>query len=310
MKKSAKTEAAEVGEAAAFSMQSEWSPLERFILRLRLVAAHSLAQDRELLERTATAGFQFQVTRNLETGVEVWDLQPVPLLPAEQLESAIARVRPLLVTSDGIDYESILTSKMPTISEEQCSEVDAVLRAFREADPDSSIGRPREPRGPGEPTTDKRIAGAWLYGNLVHADAIRQTFAEGMSLESVLMVAQRMTCGLVLASLDALSLLKRLAAEGVIEVNDRAFERQVETRATEWAPQEARVYSAPVGTAMPTSLDEPVGEEWEEGLPDLLEITPRVTRNPATPGARTHTGNSASETGSAVRVGSRLVDKG
>lgn len=309
MGKDAEGRVADLDKDSRVPARSERSTLERFILRLRLVAAHSLAQDRELLERTARVDFRLHVVPDATTGKPVQSLQPIPLLPTEQLESAIARVRPLLMKSDGIGYGNILDSMMLTLNEERCAEVAAVLQAFREADPDSSDGRPRASHEPGAPVTDKQIAGAWIYGHLVHADAIRQSYTEGMSFESILVVAQRKTCSLILASLDALDLLGKLAADGMIEVDDRAFSQQVETRATEWAPEKVRVYSAPVGTGMPSSLDEPLGEEWEEVLPGLQATTSSWVRHLVSPGTLPLTGCTALSCGLPGWLGPRFPAK-
>jgi len=66
-----------------------------FILRARRVEEHSLARDRAALDLLARMQFKVQVTPS--RGTATW-IQEFP--PEEQVESAAARVRPLILNDD------------------------------------------------------------------------------------------------------------------------------------------------------------------------------------------------------------------
>lgn len=84
-------------------------------------------------------------------------------------------------------------------------------------------------------------------------------------------------CNEMLGTVAALHLIERLVADGSLDLAEDLFIDPVSVTATEWAPQIARAYVAEVGTAMPESLTEPLGNEWSEvhELFDFGTATPR-----------------------------------
>lgn len=239
--------------------------ISRFVLRARLVQEHSLAADKGILERHAAWTISFHVTQNLETGERAVAMVPAPLLPTEQVESAAARVRPVFLSSDGVHYDRVLNAlgEAAASSTGLKKELEGIRAKFRAADPDYPRGRPTAPRS--EPsTTNKDVAGAWLYGHLLHEDELRRSYGAGISAEEMLLNANKTVCSEMLATVEALHLIERLVADGSLELAEELFTEPVNVTATEWAPQIAGAYFADVGTAMPESLTEPLGSEWRE----------------------------------------------
>ncbi len=239
------------------------SQLDRFVVRLRIVAAHSLAEDRQRLVDLCEHRWEFLPPATPSEGPR---LKPVPLLPVEQVESAIAGIRPLLLKDDGISYKQVLGALGENLSSRDREELALWKEEFEEFDPTAKAGRPTKPHVPGEPVTNTRIGSSWLYGDLVHADANRQSFTSRSTPEFVFAEAQRMTCGLMLASLHTLDFLKGLHEQAAIDVSDESFARQVTVAAREWAPTLHAVYSAEEGTAFPESFDDPLDEGWTKVL--------------------------------------------
>ena len=83
--------------------------LKRLVLRKRIVQDHSLARDIGVLRKLGQAPIKAPLTRNVRTGETNEKLKPVDLIPAEQLESAAARVRPVFLGGDKVYYDQFST---------------------------------------------------------------------------------------------------------------------------------------------------------------------------------------------------------
>lgn len=255
--------------------------VSRFVLRARLVQEHSLAADKDNLKKHAAWTMSFRVVQNLATGERTVAMVPAPLLPTEQVESAAARVRPVFLFSDGVHYDKVLNAlvEAATASTVLKKEIEGLRAQFRAADPDYPKGRPTEPRS-GPSMTNKEVAGAWLYGQLLHEDELRRSYGAGISAEEMLLNATKTVCNEMLGTVAALHLIERLVADGSLDLAEDLFIDPVSVTATEWAPQIAGAYVADVGTAMPESLTEPLGSEWSE----VHELFDFGTATPASSG--------------------------
>ncbi len=240
--------------------------LSKFVLRARLVQEHSLAADKQLLVKHAAWTLSFNMVFNTVTGEKSVEMKPAPLLPTEQVESAAARVRPLFLKDDGVHYDKVLNALTELVSGSPAhrKEVEAIRAKFREADPDYPHGRPRAPRS-APMTSNKEIAGAWLYGHLLHEDDVRRSYAEGIAAEEMLLNATKTVCSEMLATVEGLHLIERLVVDGLLDLPDDLFTSQVTVTATEWVPPgDVKMYVADMNTPMPTSLAEPLSSVWRE----------------------------------------------
>lgn len=244
--------------------------VSRFVLRARLVQEHSLAADKKVLEKHASWEMTLQIAVDARTGGKTMSMKPTPLLPSEQVESAAARVRPVFLISDGVHYDRVLNA----LGEAACgsvgleNEIEVLREKFQTADPDYPNGRPKAPRS--EPRmSNKDLAGAWLYGQLLHEDAVRRSYGAGISAEEMLLNATRTVCSEMLATVETLHLIEKLVVIGSLDLTEELFTEQVSVKDTEWAPQISGAYVADVGTPMPESIDEPLSSAWSE-VGDLL----------------------------------------
>lgn len=210
--------------------------VSRFVLRARLVQEHSLAADKDTLEKHAAWTMSFRVIQNSATGERAVAMVPAPLLPTEQVESAAARVRPVFLFSDGVHYDKVLNAliEAATASTVLKKEIEGLQAQFRAADPDYPKGRPTEPRS-GPSMTNKEVAGAWLYGQLLHEDELRRSYGAGISAEEMLLNATKTVCNEMLATAAALHLIERLVAGGSLDLAEDLFVESVCVTATEWA---------------------------------------------------------------------------
>lgn len=239
--------------------------ISRFVLRARLVQEHSLAQDKLALEKYAAWTLTFNLIVNTKTGERSVEMKPAPLLPTEQVESAAARVRPLFLKEDGVHYDKVLNalSELVATSPAHGKEVEDLRSKFRIADPDYPNGRPKAARSEAS-MSNKEVAGAWLYGHLLHEDEVRRSYASGISAEEMLLNATKTVCSEMVAAVETLHLVERLVVDGVLDLPDDLFTAPVTVSASEWAPTLLEAYVADVGTAMPTDLNEPLDGAWRK----------------------------------------------
>lgn len=237
--------------------------LSRLVVRLRLISEHSLAADRERLAEMSRHEWTFLVTEHMDGRPPKYELRPIALVPIEQLESAVARARPLLLQDDDISYRQVFRRLGRDLNDNERSEMKRLRKRYEEFDPDHPHGRPKAPHEPGSPVSNRQLAGAWLYGSLVHADAVRQSYGADSSPEGLQVEAQRVVAGLLLASLETLDFLRSLDDGGRVEIEGSAWTAAVVASQTSWAPTVEAVHCAPVGTPMPDTAGGPLGDEWK-----------------------------------------------
>lgn len=254
--------------------------MKRFVLRARIVQDHSLASDIQVLRNLSKTEFDFDITVDTATGETSVHLKPVTLLPTEQLESAAARVRPIFLKKDKVHYESVLDA-INTVLKDRRGAAGYVDRAkelrarFRQADPDYPAGRP-EAHWSGGALSNKHLSSAWLYGHLLHEDALRRSYRGELPLEEMYVAAMRTVCSELLATVETLHLIEELQMESWLELPANLFTEEVTIKATSWLrPGEVTLYTAPVGTALPQRLDSKELEEegWSQAAKDLLPPT-------------------------------------
>lgn len=255
--------------------------LKRFVLRARLVQDHSLAGDLLELRKLAKVEIKAVLARNTITGETKVSLQPVDLIPTEQLESAAARVRPIFLKSDGVQYENVLDAVNTVLkgrsgASELRAKATELRTSFRNADPDYPHGKPRD-LWDGGVLSHKQLAGSWLYGNLLHEDEIRRSYGGKMALEEMYVAAMRTVASEMLAAVETLHLIERLQTRGWLELPDGIFTDEVTVSATSWVPPgKVTLYVAPVNTPIPSDLDADVlsSDGWKNAVDEYLPGQP------------------------------------
>ena len=263
---------------------SDAETLRRFVLRARRVQAHSLVQSWDKLLYHAGGEFHVQIDASGRTSI-------TRRLPSDEevFESLASRVRPLTVKSEPVYYVKVF---------------DAIDRALSNADVDESHrARLGELRGSWEAAeiqgtqtqayavqsaridgtdatnlvSDTQLAAAWLYADLVHADAqgpkqealafpLRERYAAAVRLFSHL-------AALTVATLRAVEVLRD---SGELAIEGSPWDEDLVVGESEFV-QEARVFVAPPGSAMPDLRDSlALGEEWS-----AFTVTELLRQDPA-----------------------------
>lgn len=150
------------------------SIIEGFILRARRVMAHSLLHEQaELMEKLQTGGFTLKKVTDGEPGGPTHHLK-IEYPSEEAMESLASRVRPIILGSEPIYYRRVLNALEELVGTDQLNEhidlpwwhgywdhaVDGNLeaQAYWVSTVSGTI-------------TDRKLMYAWLYGDVVHANA-------------------------------------------------------------------------------------------------------------------------------------------
>lgn len=258
--------------------------LRRFVLRARRVHAHSIVQDWDELLRHAHGSFdghldlagQMTITRRLPADEEVF-------------ESLASRVRPLTVKSEPLYYVKVFDAIERLIGEADVEDaLRARLRDLRRAWDASEIQGTQiqaysvqsarvDGTGATSMVSDTQLAAAWLYADLVHADAQgpkRQALA--FSLRERYAAAVRVFSHMAALTVATMQLVESLRDARLLAVDDSAWEDDVSVGASELV-EEARAFVAPLGSEMPDMRDSlELTEEWT-----AFTVTELLRQDPA-----------------------------
>jgi len=227
--------------------------LSRFVLRARRIAAHSLVQDRAKLQSHASGTFK----GTLDTTGTLTMVQELPD-DEEAFESLAARLRPLTVRREPIYFGEVFAA----LEAAQTAKYQGRIRALRYAWNAAEIQGTQvqafsvqQSKADGTEATDfvsdTQLAAAWLYADLVHADA---TGAKKAALVFPMVerygAAVRKFAHLALLTLETLELVESMADDGLIDLDSEARTADVVVGKSELV-RETRAYVAEVGTTPP-----------------------------------------------------------
>jgi len=240
--------------------------LSRFVLRARRIAAHSLVQDRAKLRSHASGTFK----GTLDMTGKMTMVQELPD-DEEAFESLAARLRPLTVRSEPIYFVKVFAA----LESVQSAEYQDRITALRDAWADTEIQGSQvqafsvqQSKADGTEATDfvsdTQLAAAWLYADLVHADA---TGAKKAALVFPMVeryaAAVRNFAHLTILTLATLELVESMADAGLIDLDPQARTADVVVGKSQLV-RETRAYVAEVGTTPPDlRLTRGWSDEWK-----------------------------------------------
>lgn len=258
---------------------SNHDTLSRFVLRARRIAAHSLVQDRAELLRHAEGSF----SGTLDTSGNMTIVQELPD-SEEAFESLAARLRPLTVAREPIYYERVLSALEPFASDEDHDRIKELRRAWTAAEIQGSQVQAfalQQSKIDGSEATDfvsdTQLAAAWLYADLVHAEAVgAKKAALDFPFAERYAAAVRVFAHLATLTLATLELVQTMMDAGRVMVASEALTDEVVVGKKQLV-REARAYVAEVGTAPP---DLRVMQGWPEGWKQFT-VTEMRRQDPA-----------------------------
>lgn len=248
--------------------------LSEFVLRARRVEAHSIAQDRqrlrELSQATVTVQYEVEPKRTIL-------IRQFP--PEEQLESAAARVRPFLLQKDRVHHKKVIEALGFLLHGRTETRLTTVLDELRERwdrfDPRGTdiLAYSLQTFGmdgssSSDAVADNVLAFAWIYGDVVHADADRLAGTEHLGIEGRYEAATLVVAQLVVASIMTLGFIRELQELGAISLPPEVFEQQVVVTRTEFRQEVKLIMREADGTAPPPVGVDPSLFGWEPLGPD------------------------------------------
>lgn len=243
--------------------------LDAFVVRARRVAAHSLAQDRDALKRLADD--TVEVGLDPSTGVGVALRRSYP--PEEVVESAAARVRPIILEGEDCYYRNALSALglMLKDRDPRCGrDIKAirkqwdsrVRRDLVDLDSAPTVHVADDATGKSGTANTVELGLAWIYGDVVHHDRDLRNESHIFGLRERFSAAVPLIAFTMLSTLMLLDSIQKLHEAQQIDVAESALTEPVVLESTTFT-QKARIYLAPVGTSMPTDARAPLGGEWK-----------------------------------------------
>jgi hypothetical protein len=246
--------------------------LTAFVLRARRVEEHSLARDARRLLQVAKVTFDVDYDVDAGSAVLVQDLPD-----EEQVESAAARVRPLLLREEDVLHGKVFSALgyflrghgNPRLRQE----FEGLRGEWRRFDPRGrdlsaySVGvAPVDPvtQGPGQATrlSDNVLAFAWIYGDVVHADAARLEETDIVGVRERYRAAAPLVCRLMISTVGTLNFVRALTSVGVLPIPQEVFEAAVVVDDPVFR-ERAEVYVAATDSPdVPPVPGGPLGPEW------------------------------------------------
>jgi hypothetical protein len=244
--------------------------VEHFVLRARRIESHSLWED----EASLLALSRVTVRLNSDQDGKFWLVKDLP--PEEQIESAAARVRPLLEQKD--DANLLLATgalkyfcrDMPS-SREFLQDIEKRWRARTSrsaSDRDQKI-QMLSPDGPASAVlSDRELAFAYIYGDVVHHDRSHLELTEQFGVRQRYEHAAPLVAFIMIQAARVLSLARAAQARKLLGLPDEVFSVPVVVGGEPFRNEVSRAFVAPVGTPPPAEGSETLGSEWSSLLPE------------------------------------------
>ncbi|MFB6955486.1 hypothetical protein ACFCYB_00260 [Streptomyces sp. NPDC056309] len=249
--------------------------LEQFVLRARRIEAHSLAADWDALVTLASYFHELSFSGDGEARIR----HEFP--PEEVVESAAARVRPLLLETDACGYLKSLKAVTYFCRSEprDVAWVKAARAEWKARTQEGVLGYRVMVgdivTGDTADMADQKLAMAWIYGDVVHHDAQRRQEADPFGLSARFRAAVPLVAWVMVAAIELLTFLRFLQEEGGLALRPEVLETEVVLESTKWE-YPVQIRTAPVGTPMPADALAPYSEAWTpwSGVESVVPVKP------------------------------------
>lgn len=263
--------------------------LRAFVLRARRIRAHSLAQDAALLMKLLHP--QTTVHVDKLTGQE---RLTIDLPPEEQVESAAARVRPLILNDEDAYHAKVMNAlsyfgSQAKIPEIEMESIRTLKKQWAKVNPKAESNGYYEVRiqKQDEPETrisDNALAFSWIYGDVVHADTARRAEGQAFGIEERYRAAVPVVVRLMMLAMTTLTYVEILRKRGAIPDLGDVFDEEVVFTEAEIAVT-TQVFVAEYDEdgnlpEMPAPGEE-YGEGWKPFPAVFGAVTPQPTKSEA-----------------------------
>ncbi|MGW4186311.1 hypothetical protein ACWEK2_29595 [Streptomyces albidoflavus] len=237
--------------------------LEAFVLRARRVEEHSLAADWDALVELTRMSINVRVDRG---AVRI----TYELPPEEVVESAAARIRPILLQKEDCFHMKALSALGHAC---RAAPQDAAwIRAARAewltrvspATRDESgywVMVANTSTGEESDLDAHGLAMAWIYGDVVHHDRGRRKEGDAFGLRDRFRAAVPLVAWAMVGTIELLNFVRALNEAGTLNLRQEVFDEQVALESTTWE-ERGEMYYAPVGAQPPSLASSPMPEGW------------------------------------------------
>lgn len=206
-----------------------------FVVRARRVEEHTLARQKDFVLDVSEGELTATFTEG-ETEV-VWRWK-VPE-NEELLESATARVRPLVLQGEDINgltaskaLSTLLKAKGVLEAHPLTEHIDAVREGWKELQQKyrSPLSAFVVQVSNGEThlqTNYEELAWAWVYGDVVHAFHDRREATSAFGVRDRYLSGSILTCKIIVQTISTMNLIRELRRRGDLELPDEPFDEQV-----------------------------------------------------------------------------------
>ncbi|MFJ9250311.1 hypothetical protein [Streptomyces sp. NPDC101776] len=239
--------------------------LEAYVVRARRVEEHSLAVDWDAL--VALTDIQMKVVQ-LDDG----ETRIRQEFPAEEVvESAAARLRPILLNGDACFYQKALKAvgyfcrELPQDTEwvrAARAEWRSRVEPATAAEAGYWVVINNTATGENHDLDRHKLAMAWIYGDVVHHDTERRAEGDAFGLFERFRGAVPLVAWAMVGTIELLNCIRALHQDGVLRLRQEVFEERVALKSTT-LDYRGEVFFAPVGTKPPANAGTlPPKEEW------------------------------------------------
>ncbi|MGW1496396.1 hypothetical protein [Streptomyces sp. NPDC002402] len=192
------------------------------------------------------------------------------LPPEEVVESAAARLRPILLNDEDCFHMKALAALgyLCRASPQDAEWIRAARTEWRARVNPST----REEAGYWVMVTDTatgedhdldahRLAMAWIYGDVVHHDTNRRQEGDAFGLLDRFRAAVPLVAWVMVGTIELLNYIRALHKDGLLQLRQEVFDEQVALKSTVWE-ETAEMFFAPVGAEPPSLASAPMPEGW------------------------------------------------
>jgi hypothetical protein len=158
--------------------------------------------------------------------------------PEETVESAAARLRPLILQKEPVHYSKVLTALKYFLRNRELPQVDHLVevleKAWKEGKESTETRAYRIESDDGtDSISDVKLGYAWIYGDVVHADPMRIAETEEHGVYERFMAAVPLVAHLMMTALATLNLITDLAGKGFFKLPGNPYTTRVHVPTTE-----------------------------------------------------------------------------
>ncbi|WNE93852.1 hypothetical protein PS467_00070 [Streptomyces luomodiensis] len=192
------------------------------------------------------------------------------LPPEEVVESAAARLRPILLEQEDCFHMKALAALgyFCRTSPQDAEWIRAARTEWRTRVNPST----REETGYCVMVADTatgqdhdldahRLAMAWIYGDVVHHDPERRKEGDAFGLRDRFRAAVPLIAWAMVGTIELLNFIRALHEAGLLQLRQEVFDERVALKSTVWE-ETAKVFFAPAGAEPPSLASTPLPEGW------------------------------------------------